>query len=221
MTEREYIEKVKVKLDEFSPFDEPSSFIAANGEDTMKVKPIVAYIENELQNAVHYCLSFLPQSILSKDITKSETSFSLNGRVGVVASTENIDWYAKRLIRVQVPNYWKRDVTAFMKSEDSGYLLQQNEHTRGGDNKPVVVYVAEKNELELYSFPKKLEGEGEDTDWTVNIWYIDTLKTADEVASNIEDFIIIKCAQLVADILGNTNAATALDKEYQRKVAAL
>jgi hypothetical protein len=222
MTIAEYIEKVKSKLDEFSPFEEPTSFIAADGDaDYAKVKPLVAYIENELPNAVRYCLSILPQSLLTKDIEKTETLFSLKGRVGVIYS-EDLTLSTQRFVRVQVPNYWRRDVTAFIKSEDVEYLLQQNEHTRGGVSKPVVVYVAERDILELYSFPNKLEGEGIDTDeWDAIIWSVDTHKTADMVKSSIEDFIVIKCAQLVADILGNTNASTAMDNEFQRKVTAL
>ena len=221
MTKAEYIERVKVKLDEFSPFEEPMSFIAAGDDDYSKVKPIVAYIESELPNAVRYCLSVLPQSLLSKDIAKTETTFSLNGRIGVVDPAD-VELSSQRLIRVQVPTYWKRDATAFIKSEDAEYLLQQNEHTRGGVSKPVVVYVPELDVLELYSFPNKLEGEGNDkTEWNVNIWSIDVEKGVDEIKSAIEDFVVIKCAQLVASILGNANASTALDNEFAKKVAAL
>lgn len=222
MTIKEYIEKVKVKLDEFSPFEEPTSFIAAGGDvDYNNVKPVIAYIENELPNAVRYCLSILPQSLLSKDINKVSATFSLNDRVGVVTS-DVLDLSTQRFIRLRVPSYWKRDVTTFYKSEDVEYLIQQNEHTRGGVSKPVVVYVAETNELELYSFPYVLEGESSgDTQWAVDIWCIDTSKSADQVMSSIEDFIVLKCAQLVADILGNANASTALENEFKRKESAL
>jgi hypothetical protein len=223
MTIAEYIEGVKAKLDEFSPFEEPMSFIAVGDADAAKVKPVVAYIEQELPNAVRYCLSILPQSLLSKDIEKNAASFTLNSdRVGVVESSEELDLSAQRLIRVRVPNYWKRDVTAFLKSEDAEYLIQQNANTRAGAYKPQVVYVAEDNALELYSFPYKLDGESAvDAEWDVDIWSINVEKSADGILSNVHDFVIIKCAQLVMDILGNANGSQSLDKEFQRKIEAL
>lgn len=227
MTKAEYIEKVKVKLDEISPFVEPTTFLAAGGDTSYdNVKPIIMYITNELPNAVKFCLSSLPYSILSKDITQSSNlMFTLSAdRVGKVASTTNFDLSTKRLVRVNVPNYWKKDVVSFITSEDVEYLIQQNAHTRGKIYKPVVAYVPERNELELYSFPHELAGENATpptTQWAVNVWSIDLTTLAQDVLSSIEDFIILKCAQLVFDVLGNTNGSTAMQQEYQRKLESI
>ena len=57
MTREEYIEAVKVKLEEVSPFDEPNSFIAADNDPAYKeVKPIISYIEKTLDAAAHNCM---------------------------------------------------------------------------------------------------------------------------------------------------------------------
>lgn len=224
MTEAEYIEKVKVKLDEVSPFNEPSTFIASGGDASYDdVKPIIAYITSELPNAVKFCLSSLPYSILAKDIDNKVKKFTLTNRVGLLPSDESCDFSVMRLVRVSVSDYWDRDVTSFITSEDAAYLVQQNKNTRAKLSKPVVAYSAEHNRLELYSFPLPLLGEVDGTSraWDAIVCAIDTSKSADQVLSPIEDFIVIKCAQQVLDILGNSNGASLMEKEYQRKLSAL
>jgi hypothetical protein len=210
MTRQEYIENVKVKLDEVSPFDEPLTFIAAEGDTSYsKVKPITAYIDEELDNATRYCLNVLPLSLLAEDITKEEkTDIVISNGVG------SIDGYSnKRLCRVSAKG-WDRDVTHFFTSADVTYLLQQNNYTRSGKAKPSVYYVPENKGIELYSFPDNYET----TDCAV--WTINLLTKAEDVKSAISDFISIKCAQLVLDILGSNNAAL-MEKEFERKVNAL
>lgn len=217
MTISDYIERVRAKLDEFSPFVEPTTFVAAGGDPSYNdVKPIVAYIERELPNAVKYCLSTLPSKLLSKDIVIDSLYFTISNEVGFAPSVTTCDLSNRRLIRAQVAGYWERDVTSFISTESPLYLLQQNKHTRGKVAKPVVVYSPETNGLELYSFPYPYAGSS-----TIDLWSVDTSKSADLVISNIEDFIIIRCAQLVLDILGNANGAAIMEKEYIRKVEAL
>jgi hypothetical protein len=209
MTRQEYINKVKVKLDEVSPFDEPLTFIAADGDSSYdKVKPIVNYIDELLDNATQFCLRVLPLSLLSADVEKKEEELTVSNKIG------EIKGYAdRRLCRVRVAD-WKRDVTHFFTSEDANYLIQQNEHTRSGIAKPSVFYVAEEDHLELYSFSY------ETTTNSALVWSIDTLKRTEDVESNISDFIALKCAQLVLDVLGSTNSAI-MEKEFERKVNAV
>ena len=211
MTRAEYIDRVKVKLDEFSPFEEPSSFIAADGDaDYDRVKPVIEYIDKELDNATNYCLRVLPLRVLSSDANIETEQLTINNGVGIVTAS----YSNKRLCRVIVAD-WKRDVTHFYTSEDVEYLLQQNEYTRSGIAKPSVFYVPELDCLELYSFPST------STTNSVDIWSIDLNTKPESVASYIADFIIIKCAQLVYSILGNTNGAAAMESEFARKLEAL
>ena len=52
MTLQEYINKVKIKIDEVSPFNEPDEFIVSNQDGSYKdVKPIIPYIKD---NSRHY-----------------------------------------------------------------------------------------------------------------------------------------------------------------------
>jgi hypothetical protein len=209
MTRQEYIDKVKVKLDEVSPFDEPLTFIAANGDDSYdKVKPITKYIDEELNNATEYCLRMLPLKVLASDIEKEELSLTNTNGVGIV---QFADTY--RLCRVSVVD-WERDATHSFTTEDAEYLLQQNKHTRSGIAKPAVFFNPEDSTLELYSLPADSK-----TD-KATIYRIDLTTKAEQVQSNISDFIALKCAHLVLDILGNQNSAL-MEKELERKISAL
>ena len=211
MTRDNYILAVKAKLDEISPFDEPQSFIAADGDtDYDEVKPIVSYIDSSLDEAARYCLSDLPLSLLAQDISKDEIEVSVNKR-GVGTSTiSNIDNY--RWVRVHDPNeIWERDVTAFYTTSHPMYLLQQNMHTRGGCSKPVVVLAPETNGLELYSFPIA------DTTYTIKVegYMVDTSTSIESILSSIERFIVLRCASYVEEILGDANAAKIFNDEYE------
>lgn len=211
MTLQEYINKVKIKIDEVSPFNEPDEFIVSNQDGSYKdVKPIIPYIKEELPNASKYCLGTLPTSKLSKDIVKAEYEAIISKGVGVIESDSDRSFSQFRLVRVNAKE-WERDATSFITAEDAEYLLQQRIYTRGGLAKPVVAYVAEGDILELYSFK-----EGSDKT-TINIWGIDVAKNIEDIKSDIEDFIVLKCAQLVLNIFGRAEAAV-MQAEFDNKL---
>lgn len=215
MTRPDYIQAVKAKLEEISPFDEPASFIAADPDEQGKIKPIQSYIDSELDRAARYCLNTLPLSLLSKDVTSSDKNASVDeGGVGHIGEMSQY----LRLVRVHDNGkVWKRDVTAFMTTSDALYLLQQNVFTRGGVAKPVVVINPEQGELELFSFPPKLGLKTE----SLKVYYIDGSVVAESVKSDISEYIILVCAAYVAEILQDTNRATTLRTEFQEKVASI
>ena len=69
MTRDQLIDRVLTKLDEKSPFDEPQSFIAAEGDSSYdKVKPIKVYVDDLLDEAANDCLRMLPLSLVRNDI---------------------------------------------------------------------------------------------------------------------------------------------------------
>lgn len=218
MTRADYILAVKAKLDEISPFDEPTQFIAAAGDpDYEDVKPIVSYIDECLDKAAWFCLNNLPLTLLARDVTQWSTTATIDKKgVGHIA---NIDEYW-RLVRLHDDaDFWERDVTAFLSTTSPLYLLQQNAHTRGGCCKPVVVYSPDTSELELYSYPAGC-GCGSTTSvftLPVVLYYIDSHIAAENVQSYIEDFIVLRCASYVEEILGDPNAAKTFADEFENK----
>lgn len=213
-TRAELIQAVKVKLEEISPFDEPLSFIVADGDpDYEKVKPIVSYIEDTLDKSAWKCLNDLPTTILVQDIDKVENTCDVE-----VDGVGHFDCSAlsssPRFIRVK-GEQWKKDCTVILSSNDALSLLQDSEFTRGGFCKPSVVFVSETNELRLYSF----KSESFITAGTANctIWYIDCTKNAEDVQSDIADFIALQCAAHVYDILGRNDYSQLMLAEYDTK----
>ena len=240
MTRAQYIEAVLAKLEEISPFAEPDTFIAADGDSAYAnaVKPIKSYVDKSLNEAAHNCLRSLPLSLLHGDIsTMSVVSGDLlisDDGVGVIYLPSN----NVRPVRFH-QSLLKRDITAFITTEDPIYILQQNLHTRGKVCKPVVAissrispsgtYGQTVGTLEIYSFPQSVW----DTDTlTATFYYIDTNKKPDydsstdsshpeqSVNSPIEEYIILECAAMVSEILNDANSAQLFRNQLQEKVAA-
>lgn len=230
-TREEYIEAVKVKLEEISPFDEPESFIdGASDPDFDCVKPIVSYIEKNLDEAAQNCLRSLPLSLLHADIERKTDGFSVdvNG-VGFITGIHS----NYRYVRFRHAAL-KRDITAFITSENPLYLEQQNEHVRGGLAKPVAVlasYAETGNyygQIEIYSFKPKMaeafDPSAVSTDFV--LLYINTEKTAGSdtlhpVQSPIEDLIVLECAKMVFAILGNFDGVKSCENEQAEKIQAI
>ena len=221
MTRDELTALVKVKLEEISPFEEPTSFIVAAGDpDYDKVKPILSYIEKTLDHAAVFCLTNLPTSLLAKDIEQINLSASVDNRgVGHAAHTEY-----SRLVRLKAES-WLRECTTFITTESPMYSLQQNWHTRGGIAKPVVVFNPEYGELSLFSFPHSYYNQ---ENVPVSLWHIplyDTTtgveRTAESVLSPIHDYIALACASQVLDIMEEPQRAALLRQQYNIKLESI
>ena len=241
-TREKYIEAVKVKLEEISPFKEPDHFIDGTSDpDFDCVKPIVSYIEKNLDEAAQNCLRSLPLSLLHADIERKTDGFSVdvNG-VGFITGIHANYRYTRFR-----HDALKRDITAFITSEDPLYLVQQNEHVRGGLAKPVAVLASfhdgsNAGQIEIYSFkPKMAEAFDPSAVSTAFILlYINTEKKvgvatdftpaltptqaqAQLVQSPIEDLIVLECAKMVANILGNFDGAKVCENEQVEKIQAM
>lgn len=230
MTRAELISRVQTKLDEKSPFDEPRSLIAAAGDSSYdKVKPITMYIDDLLDEAANDCLRMLPLSLVGKDVQKisllgpsapaadAAKQVVVTDGVGVLPLSDNGITHYIRLLRVRADG-WKKEVTSFITSADSYYLVQQNPSTRGKLCKPVVAWVHESDRLELFSFPNVANK----TMVAADVWYIQCNKQAGSDQSNpvqspIDELIAIRCAELVCNIFGNQNAQV-FQKEFTEKV---
>lgn len=216
MSRDELKKAVKALLDEISPFDEPDEFIeGVDDESFASVKPIDSYIESELDNAARYCLNTLPLSMLSLDIESEPMSVAV-GDDGVGRTEDTIE-ESRRFVRVSVPGYWERDVNSFITTSSPMYVLQQNKYTRGGACKPVVVYNPEDRVLELYSFGSGAAGSTIDA----NLWsiYTEDVKACC-IESAIGEYIALRCAAAVSEILGSQNSDVFM-KEFANKLNSI
>jgi hypothetical protein len=212
LTRQQLIDYVRTKLDEHSPFDEPQSFIAAAGDpDYDKVKPIVKYIDDLLNEAANDCLRMLPLTLVGADVQKlicPEISIDDDEVVRIKLSTQNL--LNARFTRVKA-TLWKKEVTSFITSSNPMYLLQQDEDARGKLCKPIVAIVPEKDCLELYSFPG-MAGKTTNTD----VFYISCNKEAENIVSDIDELVAIRCAELLCNVFGS-QSAQVFQKEFAEK----
>lgn len=228
-TRQELIDAVKVKLEEISPFEEPASFIAAGDTAIDSVKPIISYIERTLDEAAHNCLRSLPLTLLHADIQRKTDGMTVdvNG-VGYVTGLNATYRYIRFMHETL-----QRDITAFISSESPLYLVQQNRYVHGGPAKPVAVIASwhdgtNAGQIEIYSFKPKMAEDFDPSNVSPDyvLLYINTEKTAgtdssDPVQSSIDEFIVLECAAMVAEILGNVNTAQICRQEQTSKLQAI
>jgi hypothetical protein len=142
MLRPDLISKVKIRMEELTPFDEG----LVVSVDAKAVKPLEQYIEELLDEAARDLLLTAPLHILvATDLTATVT---VTDGVGVMVLPDDY----LRLAYLQM-NDWKRPVIVPISESHPDYILQLNAHTRGGFTKPVVVerHDESKKILECYT----------------------------------------------------------------------
>lgn len=234
MKRDQFIEAVKVKIEEISPYDEPESFVAAEGDsDYESVKPILSYIKQTLDEATKNCLSSLPLTLLHADVERTNPTVIINSK-GVGEFSLVPDLLNRRFIRFRHSSALERDITAFITSENPQYLVMQNPHCRPGQCKTMAVVSSDMGQMEIYSYPESMYGTTKNDAYLISINlnkvvgeasdFTPTLTAAQAqaqlVQSPIEDLIVLECAAMVSDILGNTKAADMCRNEQKMKIQA-
>ena len=229
MTRQEYIEAVKVKIEEISPFDEPDAFVA---EANNVVKPIVSYIEKSLDEAGRNCLRSLPLSLLHADALRETPQLTIDedGVARFPISTN------RRFYRFRHEDL-ERDITTFITSEDPLYLVMQNKHIRPKQAKTLAVVSSDidpttgKGQMEIYTLKPTSDTSavllsidlsktvGEATDFTPNL--TPAQAQAQLVQSPIEELIVLECARMVFNILKDYDGAKVCENEQQAKIQAI
>jgi len=127
MDRQEIIDKVKLRIDEFGPFEEGEVFGSAQ-------------VESLLDDAVNQFLLFIPPYLPTPTSFADESSST----GGAVAIDDYVGYVPLptdylRLVTFQM-DCWKRAVTEAISENDPRYAIQMNTHVRGGVARPAVVY---------------------------------------------------------------------------------
>ena len=200
MTREELIYKVRVKIEELSPYGD-SSFVNTGG----LVKPITATIDDILDETCNEVLQQLPLYVIDSADFSNEPVTMTSERTGFVDLPNDF----LRLHAFKMAS-WKREVSVPITKQNPLYALQHNPYTMGGVINPVCVLntYGGKKVLEYYSVPKHIEHE------VVKAEYI---KRFDQY--NIQESIVnaytLRCAGKVFGIFGKPNEKTLVDKEYE------
>lgn len=206
MTRSDIIKKVKVKLEEFSNFENQSYVLPAN--DMMK--PIDSYIEETMDEATREVLHILPLWFVS--------SMGRDGAAPITIVADGYGTHAEmnlpqdflRLVAVKLKS-WRREVNDglnLMSHTHTRHKEQQNPATRGLIDKPVGVLTG--NKIELYSAANA-------TDVLEYFMYIPTLK-AEQVEDRIIDYVVLNTAAKVMGIYGKIDGMKLLQEQLAQSI---
>jgi hypothetical protein len=202
MKREDVIKKVKVKLEEFSPFDEPKSLVAIADSN---VKPINSYIDETLDTAYDNVLLLVPLHLVKENTTDIASSkVDVKNRVGYMDVPDDY----LRLHSVMYDK-WQRMVNKAIYPDQAEYALQRNQYTRGGFAKPVVAI--NNNKFELYSIRPTMKCEC--------FKYIPkTTQGNRDFEDTIVDAVVMQCAILVLEVFEQANKAQMLSQELSNLI---
>lgn len=143
MERQQIIAKVKLRIDEFGPFEEGEVFGSAQ-------------IESLLNDAANRFLLAIPANLptpycFAEYSTSGGDSIPLDDNTGYLILPSTF----LKLVYFKMDS-WERAVTEAISVSDPRYALQRNEYTRGNISKPVCVYRYKTRVgkiLEYYSVP--------------------------------------------------------------------
>jgi hypothetical protein len=140
MTREELIHRVKVKLEELSPYGYEAPLIAIQEDSQIteninkEIKPIISYISETLESSCNAILSVLPLHMINyKESNTPNIAYSTPTQVMVEMPNDFL-----RLHSAWVTD-WVRPVTRAISEENPLSLYEANPHTMGKPTRPVVV----------------------------------------------------------------------------------
>ncbi len=204
---------VKVKLEEFSPFDEPEGLIALPEKD---VKPLDSYIDNSLADAFNDVLLTVPlyliqESLNSISITFTADASQLADGVMVIASSVGYMPVPTDYLRIFSIEFdsWSRAIVNVIDPTNHIYPLQRNKYTRGGSEKPVVVI--NDNVFEVYTL------ESEPSSYKFK-YVVKQENNCNYFPDNLSELIALRCAISILSIFDQTALVQGLSQEYAAKL---
>lgn len=196
------IERVKVKLDELTPFEESLAVALPNAD----IKPVESYIDEALNEAGEEVLLRVPLHKLNPVRGVAPIAVPTEDGIGYVNCPDDF----LRLYSFKMEG-WQREVEYPISEGSFHYKLQRNKHTRGGVAKPVVVLnhrATAAKQLEYYSLPDGVAHKVE------KLLYV-PVQLAEDVAENLQVLVIWVCARKVMEVLSIKESEVA-ETEVQR-----
>lgn len=194
MTRAQLIDFVKVKLDEYSNYDD-GLLITTADQDVMPVK---SYIDKTLDEASEQVVMLLPNHLVAQTSIPNQP-VHVDGYAKVELPADFLKLSAYKITA------WEREVDGVITPQNPEYIKQKNKYTRGGYAKPAIVLTQSNNKkyLEIYPFTV-----GD----TVEVNYY-IKRTVAENYTGCESFIILMAASKVFTILERSDLSKAMMEE--------
>jgi len=185
MTRQQIIDRVKVKMEEVTPFDDGLAILLS------EVKPMVSYIEEYIQSSCDQILMICPLHLTTPTtIPLSDVLFKsvLDNKRQVGTLTLPDDFIRLHTFKMKG---WERPVHFPINTENPQYKEQFNTWGRGGNAKPIIV--RNSDTLSIYTF---------DVDSKPEIHlFVKRIDTSGNIEIN-EKLVEPLCSLIAANVLG-------------------
>lgn len=218
MNREELINAVKVKLEEFSPFEqiEDSGLEVINQTEFEEnaVRPIRAYIDRQLDEAARDILNIIPVTLIHANGNNVKaidtTEIEVIDKVGYISLDNHSDFI--KIYTVRLPNWYRSIHESITPATDPILYEQQgNPFLRGKVVNPVVAIANGK--IELYSVTT------ETIEATKTIINYVCSTAAEDVQEDLQQLVVMNCAIKLSEIYGRTESAKALSEELANMLA--
>ena len=205
------IKAVLAKLEELSPYENPSAF-TADGQMENVVRPVWSYADEMLDESIKEAVTMLPLKHLTEDIDNITVTANIDADgVGTVEVPDDKEML--RMAYLQFPE-WERSVTRPVDEFSDIAMMQSNPFTRGGTSKPVVVWLSGDKEWKCYSFPQGNPRSQRSSRCGV-VWMPDKSRDEGLQTKRAAEYAILLCAIQVHGAYNNTANVKFLREELQ------
>lgn len=196
MTREELVHRVKVKLEELSPYGYEAPLIAIQEDSEIteninkEIKPIISYISETLESSCNAILSVLPLHMINyKESNTPNGLYSTENQVMVEMPSDFL-----RLHSAWVTG-WVRPVTRAITEENPLSLYEANPHTMGKPTRPVAVQKRIDNKVHIQLNSGKWD--------SPNIFYVRYVARFDDtnIQDSLSEYFALQTAIDVCDIL--------------------
>lgn len=223
MTREELVQRVKVKLEEYSPFDYDKNDMIAlqdveEGNPLLEINPIYSYIEKSLDDSCNEVLKTIPLHLIKPRVFDVKpTSEPIKG-TSYYKVIYNLPEAYLRLHSVQIED-WVRPLMEVSSYEREDGVFSGNIYTMGKPSRPIAIedygLNGEVMQKQLHCYSTK-----KDTS-NAPLRYVPKFETTDNDgdkegnSDKLANFYALMTAMNVQLIYGNENAYKQLLAEYQ------
>jgi hypothetical protein len=223
MTRKDLIQKVKVKLEEFSPFDyDKENMIALeNGDDDpslLEINPIYSYIEKSLDDSCNEVLKTIPLHLIKPRVFDDGASTSEIKGTSYYKVIYNLPEDYLRLHSVQIED-WVRPLMEVSSYEREDGVFSGNIYTMGKPSRPIAIedYGLDEGKMQkqLHCYSTKKDASNAPLRYVPKFETEDDGRDEEGNSDKLANFYALMTAMNVQLIYGNENAYKQLLAEYQ------
>jgi hypothetical protein len=230
MTREELVQRVKVKLEEYSPFDyDKNDMIALQdveaGSQLLEINPIYSYIEASLDDSCNEVLKTIPLHMITPRVLDAAPTFETIKGSSYYKGIYNLPNDYLRLHSVQLTD-WVRPIMEVSSYEREDGVFSGNIYTMGKPTRPIVIedygISEEKMTKQLHCFSSRSNNNESPLRYVPKFETEDAGETGDAEGNcdKLADLYALMTAMNVQLIYGNENAYKQLSAEYQLLIKA-